>query len=214
MTLSSLRIAAYDIALTDQPATLPGGRHYLLYRPQQTSALSIAGEAPLGADQARLFSHSISVSGEGLAWLFEVAPVGAELIAGAQTEIVCAHPLPDVFSGPAILRADQVFFPLGSRTPKHGHRGPGLRRLIEGKLCAQAGGVVERILPGQAWFEDGPTMVIGTNISAGRGAFVRLLVLPCELEGGQTSFVPADSHEAQRPRGVDYRLFGECPIAS
>lgn len=213
MTLSALRIAVYDLTLTEEPLSLPEGRHYLVYRPNNLSAIAVAGETPLGADEARLFPGPISVSGEGPAWLFEIAPLEAALIAGTQAEIVRAHPLPDVFSGPAILRADQVVFPQGSQTPKHGHRGPGLRRLAQGKLIAQIGKVTERILPGDAWFEDGPTMVVGTNVSAGQGMFVRLLVLPSALAGGETSFIPADGHEAQKPRGVDYRLFGECPLA-
>ena len=79
----------------------------------------------------------------------------------------------------------------GARTPLHGHRGPGIRRLVKGRIRATIGDNLERIEAGQAWFETGRDWVVGESSSAGEIVFVRVMVLPAELEGGQSSFVPA-----------------------
>ena len=68
---------------------------------------------------------------------------------------------------------------------------------------------LERIEPGQPWFETGKDVIVGTNISDGNSAFVRVMVLPLELQGGKTSFVAASPDEAAKPRMVTSRLFGE-----
>jgi hypothetical protein len=54
--------------------------------------------------------------------------------------------------------------------------------------------------------------VIGTNIHSGPSEFVRVTVLPLELEGGKSSFIPADAAEAAKPRSVKQKLFGERGI--
>ena len=77
-----------------------------------------------------------------------------------------------------------------------------MRRLIHGTLRAESGDSVQRIGAGD-------NSVVGTNYGGTNAAFVRLLVLPAELRDGQSSFVAADPHEAQKPRAVDQRLFGE-----
>ena len=84
-----------------------------------------------------------------------------------------------------------------------------MRRLIKGRLLAEIGDNFERIDAGHAWFETGLDPVIGTNIHTGNSAFVRVMVLPIELEGGKSSFVPTTPEDAAKPRSVTNRLFGE-----
>jgi hypothetical protein len=92
--------------------------------------------------------------------------------------------------------------PAGSVTPRHFHRGPGIRRLLYGRILGE-------IDPGNAWFESGTDPVIGSNIHEGNSAFVRVMVLPPELQGGLTSFVAT---EAQKPRGVQNQVFAEIIV--
>ena len=69
-----------------------------------------------------------------------------------------------------------------------------------------------RINEGDAWFETGTDPIVGTNISGGNSAFVRVMVLPIELYGGKSSFVPTTAEEASKPRAVISRLFGESVL--
>jgi len=71
---------------------------------------------------------------------------------------------------------------------------------------------IERIEPGQPWFETGKDPIVGTNISHGNSAFVRVMMLPMVLQGGKTSFVATSSDEAAKPRMVTSRLFGEVVV--
>jgi hypothetical protein len=88
----------------------------------------------------------------------------------------------------------------------------GIRRLLSGRLLAETGDDLERIEPGQPWFETGKDPIVGMNISGGNSAFVRVMVLPIDLKGGKTSFVATTGEEAAKPRHVASRLFGETVI--
>jgi hypothetical protein len=87
-----------------------------------------------------------------------------------------------------------------------------MRRLIKGRLLAQIGDDFERIDEGHAWFETGKDPVIGTNIHTENSAFIRVMLLPIELEGGKSSFVPTTAEDAVKPRAVMHKLFGEVVI--
>ena len=87
-----------------------------------------------------------------------------------------------------------------------------MRRLIKGRLLAQINDDFERIDPGHAWFETGKDPVIGTNVHTGNSAFVRVMLLPIELQCGKSSFVPTTAEDAGKPRAVMQRLFGEVVV--
>ena len=99
-----------------------------------------------------------------------------------------------------VFRLDRVEFSPGFETPKHGHKGPGIRRLYAGRLVADIGDEVRRVDPGDAWFETGHDPVIGRNLVPHSG-FVRAMVLPADLHG-KTTFIPWDETEAAKPRGT------------
>ena len=103
------------------------------------------------------------------------------------------------------MRADRVDFPPGIVTPKHGHGGPGIRRLLHGRLVAEIADKVHRVEPGEAWFETGRDPVVGRNV-APASAFVRTILLPTDYLG-RSSFLPWTAEEATKPRGVQYRIF-------
>lgn len=152
------------------------------------------------------------VASSGCAWLFELTPDGsavrqADGLSPVLSRIVA---LPE---GGFMLRADRVESGAGARTPAHRHRGPGIRRLLKGLLLADVGDQLDRVGPGQAWFESGHDTVIGTNISGAENTFIRVMLLPTALAGGESSFIPASPEEAAKPRAVKLHLFGERQFA-
>ncbi|QCI66350.1 hypothetical protein [Phreatobacter stygius] len=151
------------------------------------------------------------IASSGNAWLYEIAPSSLPLRFEAGLSPVLSR-IAIVDDGPHILRADRVESQAGAQTPAHRHRGPGIRRLEHGLLRAEVGDQLDRVGAGGAWFETGHETVIGTNISGGTNIFVRVMLLPAELAGGQSSFVAASPADAAKPRAVDLRLFGELPI--
>jgi len=153
-----------------------------------------------------------AVSTAGCAWLFDVAPgnEAVRLDAGLSPVLSRIVILPEE---DFVVRADRVESEAGARTPAHRHQGPGIRRLQQGLLLADVGANLDRIGPGQAWFESGMEAVIGTNVSGGRNAFVRVMLLPASLRGGQSSFIAMTPEEAAKPRAANIRLLGEQVMA-
>jgi hypothetical protein len=122
-----------------------------------------------------------------------------------QARLILAHPLPRDPGLPFVLRLDRVDFPPVAETPKHGHAGPGIRRLLAGRLLADFGEEAHRIAPGGAWYETGTDPVVGRVLAPGTG-FIRAMVLDAALLG-QPTFRTWDAAEAAKPRGAQYRLF-------
>lgn len=199
------RLTVYD--LTDERTSLPAGAtHFVYVRAGSASATNESGPIGLTADQGAFVSGDVFVKGGSRAWLFEETAMTAPF---ADAEIVASHAAVLDFPGPCIVRVDRIESRHGATTPRHRHRGPGLRRLVFGTLRAIVGDTINRIQEGDAWFETGHEPVVGINYGGTNAAFVRMLVLPAELSGGKSSFVPWDASEAAKPRSVDQRLFGE-----
>lgn len=165
---------------------------------------------PLSAGEGRFVMGETMLSGHGLVWIFEAGPDPA-FLDGDTVSLVLSRTIP-AQPGPYLLRADRIESPAGSVTPRHRHHGPGLRRLLYGRILGEIGDGFERIDPGHAWFETGTDPVIGTNVHAGPSAFVRVMVLPPQLAGGATSFVATDAAEARKPRAVQNRIFQEIIV--
>jgi hypothetical protein len=209
------RISVYDAALAEAGLHLPDGSARFIYAAEEGATLQDeGGTASLGADSGRFCRGPARLSGRGTAWVFEAGREGS-FLAGPGVSLVLSRPIPIDAPGPRLLRADRIESPSGSATPRHGHRGPGVRRLLYGRILGEIGDSFERIDPGHAWFETGTDPVIGTNIHTGDSAFVRVMLLPPELQGGKTSFVATDTAEALKPRAVRNTLFEEklveCP---
>lgn len=158
------------------------------------------------ADDGRIVTGPAVVSGQGVLWVYEAAPLEAPFLPGGSLAL-SRRVVP---GRKTLFRADRIESPSGSSTPRHGHRGPGIRRLLYGCIQAEIGDGQERIEPGRAWFETGTDPVIGTNIHSANSAFVRVMLLPPELAGGLTSFVASDATEAAKPRAIAARIFGEA----
>jgi hypothetical protein len=209
----SWRMTVYDLHLNTDTAELAAGVHRFLYvLDGQVSVATKDTNIDLPADEG-IFSQGITrIAGPGTIWVFEVGPDEPPSWADPTRSIILSRRFTPDFSSPWLLRADRIESNPGSATPRHGHRGPGMRRLIKGRLLAQINDDFERIDPGHAWFETGRDPVIGTNVHTGNSAFVRVMLLPIELQGGKSSFVPTTAEDAAKPRAVMQRLFGEVVV--
>lgn len=208
------RISVYDCRLGGRDVILPGGPDRFIYVLDGEATVEAGGVvSALCADAGVFAQGEARVSGAGMAWIYEVGRHDRDLLSGPDVSVILSRRFGLDDAPQRLLRADRIESTSGSATPRHGHRGPGLRRLIKGRLLAEIGDNFERIDAGHAWFETGTDPVIGTNIHTGNSAFVRVMVLPVELEGGKTSFVPTTPEDAAKPRSVINRLFGERVIA-
>jgi quercetin dioxygenase-like cupin family protein len=169
-------------------------------------------EAVLESGTCRLFEAAISLHGPGEAWTFELSASGDALVVGdaERRRVILARLIDRDPSGKVVVRADRVDFPASAVTPQHGHKGPGIRRLIEGRLVAEIGDQVHRINAGDTWFESGADPVIGRNL-APASHFVRVMVLDPALLGEPT-FIPWTPEEVAKPRGTDRTLFFDTVV--
>lgn len=211
LDLSQTRLSVYDLALGPDASSIAVTGTAFVYIASGTAQLADqAGSAAIEADNGQFVTGAFTIAGSGTAWLYEFAPASQPVLDGASISLVISRRLPRAFDGNRIFRADRVESNPGAQTPLHGHRGPGIRRLLKGRLHAFIGeDAVDRLDAGHAWFETGTDWVIGKNIHDSASAFVRVMILPAELAGGTSSFVPATAEEASKPRSVTYRLFGE-----
>ncbi len=201
----ALRLTVYDLPLDGQPVDLPPGATRFFYvRDGHAYVANVA----LQDDDGLFAADGVTLAGSGMVWVYELAPRSQPFL-GAP--LVLSHNLAPE-PGRLMLRADRIEFPQDGITPRHGHRGPGIRRLLYGCLMGEIGDSLARITQSQAWFESGKDPVIGANIHPGHSAFVRVMVLPAALAGGATSFIPTDVAEAAKPRAVTNRLFGEVML--
>ena len=179
--------------------------------PDRSLALAEGEAAPLGREVCRITSTA-----KFCCFVWEIdgpdrplpmVPDGAETIAAHDMSLLPGeHP---ETGRDAALRCERVDLHPGVVTPRHTHRGSGLRVLTSGRLEAELDGVQRQLEPGDAWLEKGPgEVVVGRAAPEGRTAFVRLLVLPADCAGAD-SFVTLDESDAERPRPAAYRRFFE-----
>jgi len=195
-----MRLALFE-DLLDGPLALPPAVRGLYLR---RGAVTLDG-VPLAEDSAAFTAGAITLEGAGEVWRFEVSVVAEPVAPTERAGLILAHPLPRDPALPFVLRLDRVDFPPAAETPKHGHAGPGIRRLLAGRLLAEIGEEAHRIAPGGAWYETGTDPVVG-RVLAPATCFIRAMVLDAALLG-QPSFRAWDATEAARPRGAQYRLF-------
>lgn len=113
----------------------------------------------------------------------------------------------------AVLRFERVDLRPGAATPRHTHKGSGLRVLIGGMIDALIGDAKRRLEPGDAWLEKGPgEPVLGQTHLTEPTSFVRLIVMPGEL-AGQDSFVHLEDGARDRPRPASYQRYFEKRVA-
>ena len=192
--------ATEDVLTPGRPIALPPAARALYVRSGRV-AVYHGGKATMLADEGcALFVGAASLAGDGVVWGFEAT---RSLAAPDPLRTLLRVTLPRDLDAPLLLRADRVHFPPGAVTPRHVHAGPGIRRLISGRLFAEIGGTHRRIDAGEAWFESGEEPVVGRNL-APASAFVRCMALDPGLLGRPT-FRAATPEDAALPRPVCYR---------
>jgi hypothetical protein len=205
------RMTVYDLG-AGTACTVAERSHAFVYAERGEAAVASGGARQAIATGDGAFAEAGAVvTSTGNAWLYEIAPSSLPLRFDEGLSPVLSR-IAVVDEGPHILRADRVESQAGAQTPAHRHRGPGIRRLQFGLVRAEVGDELDRIGAGGAWFETGHESVVGTNISGGVNAFIRVMLLPAELAGGKSSFVATTEADAAKPRAVNLRLFGERPV--
>lgn len=165
-------------------------------------AAQVDGRA-MAADTALFTDGAIAATGSGTLWRFEITrDVPAD---EARAGVILSRPLRRDPSRPFVLRLDRVTFTPGVDTPRHGHFGQGIRRLVEGHLLLGIDDRLERRLPGEAWFETGEEPVVARGFLPGT-SFLRALVMDAGMLG-QSSFRAWTAEDAAKPRGVTYRMY-------
>jgi quercetin dioxygenase-like cupin family protein len=165
-------------------------------------AAQVDGRA-MAADTALFTDGAIAATGSGTLWRFEVTRDAHP--EDARSGVILSRPLRRDPSQPFLLRLDRVTFSPGVDTPRHGHFGQGIRRLIEGHLLLTIDDRLERRLPGEAWFETGEEPVVARGFLPGT-SFLRALVMDAGMQG-QSSFRAWTPEDAAKPRGVTYRMY-------
>lgn len=202
------RITVYDLG-KDGRYSVPVQATTFVYVEQGEARLGLqSGEHGVLMGDGLFAGPGAQVASTGCAWLFEIGPSGTAILVDRGVSPVISR-IATIDDGPYMIRADRVESQAGVQTPAHRHRGPGVRRLERGLLRAEVGDHLDRIAAGGAWFETGQERVVGTNISGDVNVFVRVMLLPAELMGGKSSFIPMTPADAAKPRAVNLRLFGE-----
>jgi quercetin dioxygenase-like cupin family protein len=111
-----------------------------------------------------------------------------------------------------LMRCDRVDFAPGAVALPHGHKGGGIRCLIQGQLDVSVGDhPAHTMRPGDAWFESGREPVLAVASPELPTSFVRVSILPLAIRGQSSiQYVnPADA-AASTPRS--YTVHVDEPI--
>lgn len=199
-----LRLATMeDFLEPGRAVALPPAARALYLRRGSAEAVVGGRRLTLDEDACVLAVGGLTLSGSGEVWSFELAADWDD--AADRARLVLARLLAHDPAQPIVLRADRVDFSADAVTPRHGHAGPGIRRLLQGRLAAELGEERRRIDVGQAWFESGHEPVVGRNL-APASAFVRAMALEPALLGQPTFRAWTESDRAL-PRSTGRRLF-------
>ena len=110
-----------------------------------------------------------------------------------------------------LVRCDRIDFPPGGIAYRHVHPGPGIRRLLRGELTIDADGGLRTYGPGEWWYESGPEPVFAAASPDEDTAFVRVMLVPRELEG-QRTIRYVDAADEERPRLQRATVLLEAPL--
>jgi len=145
-------------------------------------------------DRNEAWLGAARVSGPALVWELGGDGVGAALTADVELDPAAGW----------IARCDRVDFPPGGIAHRHVHPGPGIRRLLHGRLTVDADGVEQTFGPGEAWFEGDDHPVLATASPSEDTAFVRVLLLPRAWQGKRTIryLDPADEEKPRLQRAT------------
>lgn len=102
--------------------------------------------------------------------------------------------------GPALLRMDEVCFPVGAVAHRHTHDGAGIRHLVRGSLRIEAADDSTVMQVGNCWFEGVNCPVRAVSLhTLGVTSFLRAMIIPAAYEGRST-FALANPDDVALPR--------------
>jgi quercetin dioxygenase-like cupin family protein len=113
--------------------------------------------------------------------------------------------------GDWLVRCDRVDFPPGGVAYRHTHPGPGIRVLLEGRIRIDSAGESHEYGPGEWWYESGPEPVFAAASEDEETAFVRVMLVPRELEG-QRTIRYVDPADDEKPKLQRARIYLEEPL--
>jgi quercetin dioxygenase-like cupin family protein len=113
--------------------------------------------------------------------------------------VVASHAC-DQPTGPALLRIDEVCFPVGAVAHRHTHAGAGIRYLVRGALRIEADDNTQTMQVGDAWFEavQSPVRAVALQ-DQGVTSCVRAMIIPAAY-AGKSTFQLCDPADADLPR--------------
>jgi quercetin dioxygenase-like cupin family protein len=197
---------------------LPAGNRVIYVREGDAVVRAGGQVAGLAANSAWHGSREagITAGNEGATlWRWDLAPgdraAKQPAVPGVTTTLALAHHVELADPGGYLVRCDRVNFPPGGIAWTHVHRGPGIRRLLEGTLRVEVNGAGHDIAPGEAWFEAGPDPVLATASKTVPSAFARVMILPREMLG-KPSVRYIRPEDADKPKLQTYRVFVDDPI--
>ena len=114
--------------------------------------------------------------------------------------------------GDLLMRGDSVAFPPGGCAYLHRHQGPGIRCLIEGGIRIDTHGRSTSFGPGGAWYESGPDAVFAQAAHDKPSRFIRVMILPRELQG-KSSIQYVNDDDKAKPRSQQYKIYADTPIS-
>ncbi len=113
--------------------------------------------------------------------------------------------------GDWLVRCDRVDFLPGGVAHLHTHPGPGIRVLLHGRIRIDSAGESHEYGPGQWWYESGPEPVFAAAAEDEETAFVRVMLVPRELEG-QRTIRYVDPADDEKPKLQRARIYLEEPL--
>jgi hypothetical protein len=114
--------------------------------------------------------------------------------------------------GELLMRGDSVTFPPGGCAHLHRHQGPGIRCLIEGGIRIDTDSRSTSFGPGGAWYESGPDAVFAQAASDKNSRFIRVMILPRELQG-KSSIQYVNEEDKAKPKSQQYKIYADAPIS-
>ena len=140
----------------------------------------------------------------------DVHPAGEVAVGGELTFVLTRAPMDgvgvlacdgiDLPKGDALLRVDEVCFPIGAVAHRHTHAGSGIRHLVRGSLRIEAEGHTQIMNAGDCWFEPAGSPVRAVALQdRGVTSFLRAMVIPAAY-AGKSTFALADPSDAELPR--------------
>ena len=207
-----MRLTLYEDRLVPSARTeLPAATRVLYVAEGELEVSSDAGPVPVPAGSAWHGTERCAMAAGPRGATVLRYELRRDAMPPAPSRVVLDHPIALDSSQPYLMRCDRVEFDPGGEALPHGHRGGGIRRLLEGALEVRVGGQPGRLMkPGDAWFESGIEPVHAIASREVPTAFIRVSILPRDLQGRSSIVYVDPAHASVKPRR--YTVLVDQPV--